>query len=134
MNLLSIGFLSYFNTKIPLGKIIFFNWLITKEYRIWKRNIFIPHVVEPAQPPINIKARNKIRGKLPQSSNCAFTYPVPVKIEITLKNIDLKSNEVELLKLRYSDKIIIDKKIIFKKVLTWVSEIKIDLFPFKNLI
>jgi len=31
--------------------------------------------------------------------------------------MNLKSNEVELLKLRYNDKIIIDKKIIFKKVL-----------------
>ena len=61
-------------------------------YKICILNIFIPHVVEPAQPPINIRPKNKIIGKLPQSSYLAFTYPVPVKIEITLKTIGLKLN------------------------------------------
>ena len=31
--------------------------------------ILIPHVVEPAQPPMNISAKNNTRGKLPQLSN-----------------------------------------------------------------
>ena len=92
INLLSTGFWSYFRTKIPFGKIIFFKWFWIKEYKICILNIFIPHVVEPAQPPINIRPKNKIIGKLPQSSYLAFTYPVPVKIEITLKTIGLKFN------------------------------------------
>ena len=39
---------------------------------------------------ININPKNKIIVKLPQLSYCALTYPVPVKIDITLKKIDLK--------------------------------------------
>ena len=49
----------------------------------------MPQVVEPAQPPINIKVKKKINGKFPQPSNSPVTYPVPVKIEITLKKIAL---------------------------------------------
>ena len=49
----------------------------------------MPHVVEPAHPPINIRVKKKINGKFPQPSNSPVTYPVPVKIEITLKNITL---------------------------------------------
>ena len=59
-----------------------------KEYRICILKILIPQVVEPAHPPININIKNKIKEKLPQLSNWALTYPVPVKIEITLKNIE----------------------------------------------
>ena len=73
MKLLSTGFLSYFKTKTPLGKIIFFNWFDISEYKICILNIFIPQVVEPAQPPINISVKNIIRGKLPQLSNWSFT-------------------------------------------------------------
>ena len=47
-------------------------------------------MVEPAQPPTNIRAKNKVNGKLPQPSNSALTYPVPVNIEIVLKKTDLK--------------------------------------------
>ena len=44
----------------------------------------------------NIKAKNNVKGKLPHPSNSAFTYPVPVKIEIVLKEIDLKLNSLPL--------------------------------------
>ena len=70
-------------------------------------------MVEPAQPPINIRIKNITKGKLPQLSNWAFTYPVPVRIEITLKKIDLRLNNFELSKIRYVDRIITDNNIIF---------------------
>ena len=87
INLSSTLFLSYLITNTPLGYIIFFNWLIINKYKIWILKILIPHVVEPAQPPINIKVKKKIRGKFPHPSNSPVTYPVPLKIEITLKEI-----------------------------------------------
>ena len=37
---------------------------------------------------MNIKLKNKTKGKLPQLSNWSLTYPVPVKIEITLNDDD----------------------------------------------
>ena len=40
-----------------------------KEYRICILKILIPHVVEPAHPPININTKNKTKEKLPQLSN-----------------------------------------------------------------
>ena len=46
--------------------------------------------MEPAHPPININNKNIIMAKAPQLSNCALTYPVPVKIETTLKDTSLK--------------------------------------------
>jgi len=45
--------------------------------------------VEPAHPPMNIKVKKKMSGKLPHPSNSPVTYPVPLKIEITLKQIVL---------------------------------------------
>ena len=49
------------------GLIIFFIcWVIT-ENNICKRNIFIPPVVDPVQPPINIKINNNAIAKLPHS-------------------------------------------------------------------
>ena len=67
----------------------------------------IPHVVDPAQPPININPKKIINEKPPQLSNSAFTYPVPVKIEITLNNTDLKLNSSDLLNIKYVERIII---------------------------
>ena len=55
-------------------------------------------------------------AKAPQLSNCALTYPVPVKIEITLKIIDLKFICVEPLIVKYIDNIKILITIIFIKV------------------
>ena len=134
INLLSTAFWLYFKTKIPFGYMIFFSWFEINEYRICILNILIPHVVEPAHPPINISPINKTNGKLPQLSNCALTYPVPVKIDITLNITDLKFNWVVSFKIKYIERIITLEKIIFKKVLIWISEKKIFLFPFKNLI
>ena len=57
--------------------------------------------MEPAHPPININNKNMIIAKAPQLSNCALTYPVPVKIETTLKIIDLRFICVELLIVKY---------------------------------
>ena len=64
---------SYLITKIPLGKIIFFNWLIINLYKICILNIFTPHVVDPAHPPINIKIKKKNNEKLPHWSNLPVT-------------------------------------------------------------
>ena len=73
------------------------SWLTINRYKIWILKTLIPHVVDPAHPPINIKLRKKIKGKFPQPSNLPVTYPVPVKIEITLKKTDLILNSVMLL-------------------------------------
>ena len=134
INLFSMGFLSYFKTKTPFGYIIFLSWFITKRYNIWILKILTPHVVDPAQPPINISSKNRIKVKLPQVSNSAFTYPVPVNIEIILNDIDLKFNSVTPLIVKYIERIIMLMIIIFKKVLIWASLNKIFLFPFINLI
>ena len=47
-------------------------------------------MVDPAQPPINIKKRKKINGNFPQELKSAVTYPVPDKTETTLKAEILK--------------------------------------------
>ena len=47
--------------------------------------------MDPAHPPMNIKKRKNISGNFPQVLKSAVTYPVPDKIETTLK--------VEILKL-----------------------------------
>ena len=44
-----------------------------KEYKICILKILIPHVVEPAHPPININPKNKIKENPPQLSNWALT-------------------------------------------------------------
>ena len=75
-----------------------------------------PQVVEPAHPPINISPKNKTTGKPPQSSNLALTYPVPVKIDIVLKKIDLKLIWVEPFIIRYIDNKTMLIIIIFMKV------------------
>jgi len=64
--------------------------LAINKYNICILKILTPHVVDPAQPPINISVKNIVRGKLPHPSNSAFIYPVPVNIEMVLKKIDLK--------------------------------------------
>ena len=53
-------------------------------------NILIPHVVEPAHPPTNIKKRKNINGNFPHNPKSSVTYPVPDKIERTLKDEILK--------------------------------------------
>ena len=50
----------------------------------------MPQVVDPAQPPTNIKKRKKIKGNLPHELKSAVTYPVPDKIDTTLKADILK--------------------------------------------
>ena len=53
-------------------------------------NILIPHVVDPAQPPTNIRKMKNIRGNSPHKLKSSVTYPVPDKIEITLNAESLK--------------------------------------------
>ena len=77
--------LSYFRINIPLGYIIFFSWFFKKLYKICTLKIFIPQAVDPAHPPINIRIKKKISGKLPHVSKSWATYPVPVNIETTLE-------------------------------------------------
>ena len=50
----------------------------------------MPHAVEPAHPPININIKKYINGKEPHSLKFFVTYPVQVRIEITLKVTSLK--------------------------------------------
>ena len=61
-----------------------------KYQSIWNLNILIPQVVDPAQPPINIKKRKNTDGNLPHKLKSVVTYPVPDKIESTLKADILK--------------------------------------------
>ena len=53
----------------------------------------MPQVVDPAQPPINIKKRKNINGNSPHELKSAVTYPVPDKTETTLKVDILKFSE-----------------------------------------
>ena len=50
----------------------------------------MPQVVDPAQPPINIKKRKNINGNFPHELKSAVTYPVPDNIETTLNVVILK--------------------------------------------
>ena len=133
INLLSTDPWSYLITNIPLGYKIFFNWFNINKYRIWILKILMPQVVDPAQPPMNIKPKNIISVKLPHVSKSSFTYPVPVKIEIILNNTDLSLSSVEPLIIKYRDNIIILKIIILKKLLIWTSLKIILLSPLMNL-
>ena len=45
----------------------------------------MPQVVDPAQPPINIKKKNTGTAKAPHLSKPSVAYPVPVMMETTLK-------------------------------------------------
>ena len=66
---------------------------------------------------MNISNKNKITGKPPQLSNWAFTYPVPVNIDMTLNKIALKLNEFDLSKTRYIVSMTMLKRMILIKVL-----------------
>ena len=48
--------------KIPWGLRSLFKWLDKDKNNILNLNIFNPLVVDPAQPPINIKNKNKIEA------------------------------------------------------------------------
>ena len=89
---------------------IFLSSLDTNDEIICILNIFTPQVVDPAHPPMNIKPINIIKENPPQLSYWALTYPVPVKIDITLNKTDLKSNSEDLFKLKYKVRIKILKK------------------------
>ena len=66
------------------GESSFFIWLFKNISNICSLKIFIPHAVEPAHPPINIKSKKKIKENLPHNPKSSVTYPVPDKIDITL--------------------------------------------------
>jgi hypothetical protein len=60
--------------------------LTKKINNICNLKILIPHAVDPAQPPMNIKNKKKMSENLPHKPKSSVTYPVPDKIEITLKD------------------------------------------------
>ena len=68
-----------------LGDITFFIWFFIKISNICNRKILIPHAVEPAHPPINIRSKKKTNENFPHKPKSSVTYPVPDKIDITLK-------------------------------------------------
>ena len=72
------------------GYINFFICVFKNKKSICNLNILIPQVVEPAQPPINIKKRKKINGNFPHNPKSSVTYPVPDKIDSTLNDEILK--------------------------------------------
>ena len=65
----------------------------------WNLKIFIPQAVDPAHPPININNRKKINGNFPHKLKSFVTYPVPDKIETTLKEAILIFSISKLLSL-----------------------------------
>ena len=109
INLSLIFCLLYFIINILFGEINFFIWLFKNKNKIWILNILIPQAVEPAHPPMNIKKRKKIKGNLPHKLKSSVTYPVPDKIETTLKvailNLSIR-NISWLLKSKYTNMII----------------------------
>ena len=87
-------------TTILLGLINFLIWFFMKIISICNLKIFIPHVVDPAHPPTNIKKRKKIKGNFPHKPKSSVTYPVPESIETTLKDDILRLSKKELQKRR----------------------------------
>ena len=85
IKLSEIFWLLYFVIITLFGEISFLIWFFKNNNSIWSLNIFIPQAVDPAQPPININKRKKTKENFPQSPKSSVTYPVPDKIEITLK-------------------------------------------------
>ena len=76
-------------TKIACGCINFFIWVLAPLKRIWSLKIFIPPVVDPAHPPINMIIIIITIPKLPQLEKLLLEYPVPVKIDIILNSDNL---------------------------------------------
>ena len=85
MKLSDIFWLLYFDIIMLFGNINFFTWFFKKINNICNLKIFIPQAVDPAHPPINIKNKKNINENFPHNPKSSVTYPVPDKIEITLK-------------------------------------------------
>ena len=66
------------------GYISFLIWFFKKIKSICNLKILIPHAVDPAHPPINIKNKKKIKENFPHKPKSSVTYPVPDNMEITL--------------------------------------------------
>ena len=86
IKLSDIFWLLYFMSITLFGEIIFLIWFFRNINNICNLKILIPHAVEPAQPPININNKKKIKENLPHKPKSSVTYPVPDSIEITLKD------------------------------------------------
>ena len=52
--------------------------------------------MDPAQPPINIRIKKNINENFPHKPKSSVTYPVPDKIETTLKEEILNLSKIEL--------------------------------------
>ena len=59
--------------------------------------ILIPHVVDPAHPPMKVINKNINIMGVPHISYSAVTKPVPVKIDVTLNNEYLTASNEEKL-------------------------------------
>ena len=91
---------------------IFLIWLFINKNKSWNLNIFIPQAVDPAQPPMNIKKRKKISGNLPHKLKSLVTYPVPDKMDTTLKEAILIFSTIKsllLLNSKYKNIIKVEK-------------------------
>ena len=108
-----IFWLLYFVIITLLGEISFFIWFFKNINNICSLKIFIPQAVEPAHPPININNKKKIRENFPHNPKSSVTYPVPDRIEITLKEeILILSNRLlsSFISKRYRNIMIIEIK------------------------
>ena len=104
IKLSDIFWLLYFVIITLLGEISFLIWFFKKINNICNLKIFIPHAVEPAQPPMNISNKKNIKENFPHNPKSSVTYPVPDKIDRTLKEEILKlskKDNSELLKNKY---------------------------------
>ena len=109
INLSLICGLLYFIINILFEEINFFIWLFKNKNKIWIINILIHQANEPEKTPLNIKKRKKIKGNLPHKLKSSVTYPVPDKIETTLKVaiLNLAIRHISwLLKSKYTNMII----------------------------
>ncbi len=136
IKLSDIFWLLYFTISILFGYISFFIWLPKNINNIWSLKIFIPHVVDPAHPPTNIKNKKNIKENFPQRLKSSVTYPVPDKIETTLKEDILNLSSIELswfIKNKYKNITMIEKTNRYIRPLIWTSVKKTFVFPFINL-
>tara|TARA_B100001123_G_C14838805_1_gene839234 strand:+ start:318 stop:584 length:267 start_codon:yes stop_codon:yes gene_type:complete len=77
------------------GEIDLFKLLKISEIITCTLKIFSPPVVDPVHPPINISINNKTVGKAPHSEKLVVAYPVPVMIDIELKEEILRDSKKE---------------------------------------
>ena len=83
-------------------------------------NIFMPPVVDPVQPPINIIIKNNAVENDPQLEKLAVVYPVPVITDTPLNKASLKDVKKAILLAKQFHKVRarVNKRINNKKIIT----------------